>query len=57
MNQLETIARRVLGIETLKTRKADHLDFHEVSVWQVEEALQAAYQAGRDSAGSSNSEG
>ena len=46
--QLESIARRALGIETLKTRKADHLDFHEVGVWQLQEALRLAYQAGYD---------
>ena len=46
--QLESIARRALGIETLKTRKSDHLDFHEVSVWQLQEALRLAYQAGYD---------
>ena len=46
--QLESIARRALGIETLKTRKSDGLDFHEVSVWQLQEALRLAYQAGFD---------
>lgn len=29
-----------------KTRKSDSLDFHDVSVWGVKEALIAAYQAG-----------
>lgn len=43
------IAREHLGIETLQTRKMDSLDFHDVAVWQVEKALRAAYEAGRDS--------
>ena len=33
-------------IDTLETRKSDSLDFHDVSVWGVKEALIAAYQAG-----------
>lgn len=43
---LTPIARDVLGIETLETRKADSLDFHEVAVWEVRKALVAAYQRG-----------
>ncbi len=48
--QLESIARRTLGIKTLKSRNSDHLDFHEVSVWQLQEALRLAHQAGYDAA-------
>ena len=44
------IARDYLFIETLVTRNADHLDFHEVSVRGVRDALAAAYEAGRRSA-------
>ncbi len=44
------IARDILGIETLETRNADTLDFHELSVWQIRQALLAAYQAGRRAA-------
>ena len=40
------IARRELRIPTLEHRKSDRLDFHEVSVWSVEAALNAAYDAG-----------
>jgi hypothetical protein len=40
------IARQYLSIKTLKERGFDHLDFHEVSVWDVKSALQAAYDAG-----------
>lgn len=43
----EDIAREHLHIETLKTQDRDKLDFHDVSVWAVRAALEAAYQAGR----------
>lgn len=36
-----------LGIETLVTRNSDGLDFHDVPVWGVKAALEAAYEAGR----------
>jgi len=32
--------------KTLATRNSDRLDFHDVSVWGVQSALMAAYQAG-----------
>lgn len=43
----EQIALDHLFIETLDTRHSDSLDFHEVSVWAVKSALQAAFDAGR----------
>ena len=43
---LAKIARDVLGIETLETRKSDEADFHDLAVWSIEKALQAAYEAG-----------
>lgn len=43
----EQIARDTLGIETLIPRNADHLDFVEVSVWSLTEALEAAFAAGQ----------
>jgi PIN domain nuclease of toxin-antitoxin system len=47
MNEvLADIAKRVLSIESLETRKMDSLDFHDVAVWQVKKALEAAYRAG-----------
>jgi len=45
---LTSIARRVLNLDTLETRKSDSLDFHELSVWQIKEALEAAFKAGYD---------
>ena len=47
---LEQIARTTLGLETLETRRSDGLDFHDLAVWQIKQALQAAYEAGRASA-------
>lgn len=43
------IAQEKLDIETLEERKSDSLDFHEVSVWGLKAALEAAYQAGKES--------
>jgi len=43
---LAQIAQENLLIDTLETRNSDSLDFHDVSVWCVKEALMAAYQAG-----------
>ena len=35
------------NIETLETRNSDGLDFHDVAVWAIRDALEAAYEAGR----------
>ena len=43
---LTRIAQEHLFIDTLETRNSDSMDFHDVSVWSVKEALLAAYQAG-----------
>jgi len=47
---LNAIAREVLGLETLETRNAGHLDFHVLGVWQILEALRLAYSAGYEDA-------
>ena len=43
---LTQIAQQHLGIETLQTRRSDSLDFHDVAVWCVRDALEAAFKAG-----------
>ncbi len=43
---IEQIALDHLFIETLETQHRDRLDFHDVSVWAVKSALEAAYAAG-----------
>jgi hypothetical protein len=44
---INEIAQRILGIDTLQTRKSDSLDFHDCAVWTLKEALEAAFEAGR----------
>ena len=46
---LAAIAKEKLHIDTLETRNSDSLDFHDVAVWSVRDALLAAYQAGMSS--------
>ncbi len=41
------IARREFFVETLETRNLDRLDFHDVSVGAMRDALLAAYNLGR----------
>ncbi len=44
---LRAIAAVELGFSTLETRRHDSLDFREVAVWGAREALERAYEAGR----------
>jgi hypothetical protein len=44
---LAEIATKILDFETLETRNSDRLDFHELSVWGIKAALEAAFEAGR----------
>ncbi len=43
---LTKIAKKHLSLETLETRNSDSLDFHDMAVWSLKEALQEAYEAG-----------
>ncbi len=45
---LANIAATILDLETLDTRNSDRQDFHELAVWQIKKALEAAYAAGRE---------
>ena len=47
---LDKIALDHFFIDTLETRNSASLDFHEVSVWAVKSALEAAYRAGLEAA-------
>ena len=40
------IARRLLHLDIIETRNSDALDFHDLAVWSIREALLAAYDAG-----------
>ncbi len=44
---LTEIATQILELETLDTRRSDRLDFHELAIWQIKKALEAAYTAGQ----------
>lgn len=46
--QIGAIARQHLSIETLETRNSDRLDFNDVAVWGVQQALLAAVELGRN---------
>ena len=50
MSQIDTIftliAQKHLRIDTLETRHSDRLDFHDVAVWSIHDALEAAFKAG-----------
>ena len=48
---LEQIARHHLGLETLQPRQSDQQDFHDLAVWSIEAALQAAFEAGKRAVG------
>jgi hypothetical protein len=41
------IAVKHFHIETLETRDSDGLDFHDVAVWSIRAALEAAFAAGQ----------
>ena len=47
---ITTIAKKTLGLETLEQQWSDRLDIREFGVWQIKEALGAAYEAGRTAA-------
>ena len=46
---LAEIAAKHLFLETLETRNSDSVDFHDMAVWSIKAALEAAYEAGRQS--------
>jgi hypothetical protein len=46
---LEIAKEEIIGIETLETRRSDSHDFHDVAVWEIKAALEAAYKAGQQS--------
>lgn len=50
---LTQIAKKELCLETLETRNNDSQDFHDLAVWEIKAALDAAYKAGQQSANKS----
>ena len=47
--QISQIAQKHLFLDTLETQNSDSLDFHDLAVWQIKEALEAAFRAGQQS--------
>jgi len=45
--RLSKIALENLGMETLETRWSDKIDFHNVAVWNIKNALWMAYYCGK----------
>ena len=41
------IAAKHFRLQTLETRNSDGLDFHDVAVWSIRAALEAAFAAGQ----------
>jgi hypothetical protein len=48
--QITQIARTRLGIATLETRNNDNLDFYDLSVGNIRNALESAFEAGKQAA-------
>ena len=44
---LMEIAAKHFHLETLETRNSDGLDFHDVAVWSIRAAQEAAFAAGQ----------
>lgn len=45
--QLADIAEKILRVPVLEARMHDRLDFHELAVWEIKAALEAAYLVGK----------
>ncbi len=45
-NIIEQIAKKKLGINTLEIRNSDSLDFHDLGVASIRDALETAFKAG-----------
>ncbi|MFN3953356.1 MAG: DUF6900 domain-containing protein [Pararhodobacter sp.] len=50
------IAQRRFFIETLETRNRDRLDFHDVAVWAIRDALEEVFEAGRRAGAAANTQ-
>jgi hypothetical protein len=48
--KLAAFAASMCHVPTLETQNSDSLDFHDVAVWGLRDALIAAYEAGREAA-------
>ena len=46
---INNIAHEFMAIDSLDTQNSDDLDFHDLAVRQIKDALQAAFDAGKKS--------
>ena len=46
---ISEIAVKFLGVKNLETQHSDALDFHDLAVWNLKAALEAAFNAGYNS--------
>ncbi|MCM1265940.1 MAG: hypothetical protein NC200_07050 [Candidatus Gastranaerophilales bacterium] len=46
--EFSKIARDIAEIETLEQRWSDSLDFHELSVWTIEQLMYLSYLLGKE---------
>ena len=53
---ISEIAAKYLGVKTLETQNSDTLDFHDIAAWSLKVALEAAFNAGYESAQNHGSE-
>lgn len=47
-SMLTAIANLKMGVDTLKTRHNDDIDFYDRPVWRIKQALEAAYNLGAE---------
>jgi len=48
-DKIKRIASEILGIKTLDVQGRDALDFHDLNVVLIKDALEAAFKAGQES--------
>jgi len=46
---MKEIVENAMELPTIETRGSDELDFHDVAIWRIKEALHLAYEAGKES--------
>ena len=47
-DRIKEIASKYLSIETLEEQNSDDKDFHNLAVWDIENALLAAFESGAE---------
>ena len=47
---IKKIAAEILNVDSLEAVNSDSADFHDLAVWNIKAALEAAYAAGKQAA-------